>query len=117
VSAVVLNGPTIAVPYGDGEHHVRFDFLFDPPFSLPAVGTYCFALQASPCFGFWDLVADDLKDDYHGGSMWAFGRSDCYLRPFPQQFPVTDLIFEIEFCDAVTPTKKTTWGHLKAIYR
>ena len=101
----------VFAPYGDGEHHVRFDFLFDPPFSLPAVGAYCFALQASPCYGFWDLVTD-TNNDYSGGNRWQFGRSDCCLRPFPQKCPVSDLILEI-----VTPTKKTTWGHLKAIYR
>ena len=75
-----------------------------------------FALQASPCYGFWDLVTD-TNNDYSGGNRWQFGRSDCYLRPFPQRFPVSDLIFEIEFCDMVTPAKKPTWGHLKAIYR
>jgi hypothetical protein len=116
VSAILLDGPTVVVPYGDGQHHVRFDFMFDPPFTLPSPGTYCFAVQANPCYGFWDLVVD-TNNDYGGGSIWYFSRSDCFLRAFPLNHPAADLIFEVEFCDTTTPTRRSSWGQLKAIYR
>ena len=116
VRPLLLDGPTLVVPYGDGEHHVRFDFIFDPPFQLPEPGTYCIAVQASPCFGIWDLIVD-TNNDYPGGSIWYFSRSDCFLRAFPLNHPATDLIFEMEFCNMVTPTRRTTWGQLKTLYR
>ena len=116
VRPLLLDGPTLVVPYGDGEHHVRFDFVFDPPYQLPEPGTYCIALQASPCYGVWDLVADS-DGHYPDGSLWHFSRSDCFLRDFPLNHPDADLIFEVEFCNMVTPTRRTTWGQLKTLYR
>lgn len=102
VSAVVLDGHTQVVPYGDGVHPVRFDFLFDPPALLPSPGTYCLALQADPCWGSWTLlVADRSKSpttDYPDGSLWFTGKYGCPdIRP-PVQFPQGDLIFQVEFC-------------------
>ena len=111
----LLDGPVVTA-LGDGEHPVRIDFLFDPPFQLPGPGIYCIALQASPCSGIWDLVADS-DGHYPDGSFWGFSRSDCFLRDFPQNYPGADLIFEVEFCDMVTPTRGTTWGELKVHYR
>ena len=116
VRPLLLDGPRLVVPYGDGQHHVRFDFMFDPPYQLPGPGTYCLALQASPCYGVWNLVADS-DDHYPDGSLWHFSRSDCFLRDFPQNYPGADLIFEVEYCDMVTPTRGTTWGKLKVHYR
>jgi hypothetical protein len=114
----LLDGPTVTVPFGDGctiEH--RFDF--DPPFKLPAPGTYAFFLQASPCYGWFDLIADN-KNEYPQGSKWQTQRniSECnYLRPFPSEYPTSDLIFRIEFCDQTTPVTRRSWGAIKTIYR
>jgi hypothetical protein len=122
LNAMLLNGPIVSVPYGHGVGPVRFDFVFDPPFHLPQPGTYCFALQADPCFGFWDILASGSRSpyiDYPGGNLWAFGRSDCpaYLRPYPLGVPDADLVFEMEFCGVATPTRSNSWGELKVLYR
>lgn len=120
VSVTLLNGPSLVVPYGDGVHPIRFDFAFNPPFHLPKMGTYCFAMLANPCWGTWDLECDASSSgsgDYPGGCLWLFGRSDCYLRPYPLQHPSADLIFEIDFCQATTPVISRSWGQIKSIYR
>jgi hypothetical protein len=115
-SAVLLNGPTVRVLYGDGIHPIRFDFMFDPPFALPRPGTYGIVVQGNPCYGTVNLIADD-RDDYSDGSVWFFGRSDCYLRSFPKNYPGADLIFTIVFCSTATPARPSTWGEIKARYR
>jgi hypothetical protein len=121
INALLLNGPVVTVPYGNGHGPVRFDFVFDPPFHLPQSGTYCFALNASPCWGDWDILAADTRSpyiNYPGGNLWAFGRTDfCDLRPYPLGVANADLVFEMEFCNTTTPTRSATWGELKVLYR
>jgi hypothetical protein len=121
INAMLLNGPTVTVPYGNGTGPVRFDFVFDPPFHLPSLGTYCFALNANPCSGEWNILAADNRAPYINypyGYVWSFGRiGNCTLRPYPLGLPNGDLVFEMEFCNTTTPTRSATWGELKVLYR
>lgn len=116
VYSVLLDGPTLINTSGDSIHAVRFDYVFDPPFALPAPGLYAFVIQGRPCDPSWNLEAN-VNDDYADGSYWSFGRSDCALRPFPQNHPEADMVFTVEFCSAPTPIKRSTWGELKTRYR
>lgn len=114
----LLDGPTLTVPYGDGIHSIPFHFTFAPPFELPSPGYYSFFLQVIPCDGWSDFLA--CPNPYPDGSMWKTARSleiGCVLRAGPNNFPNSDLAFDIEFCDAVTPIKRSTWGSIKALYR
>ena len=115
-TSVILDGPIVVVPYGDGVHPVRFDFVFDPPFALPRKGQYCLAVQARPCDATWNLVAS-RQDPYPGGHLWVFGRSTCFLRTSPTPYSFADLGFEVAFCGVPTPVQRATWGKIKTIYR
>lgn len=118
--SILLDGPTIYNPFGDGIHAIPFRFVFEPPFALPARGKYEFAIQSNPCDGFFEMLANH-DNAYIDGSMWLHGRtvfSGCNLRNYPNELPgIYDLIFEIEFCSTVTPARPETWGRLRAIYR
>jgi len=119
ISHVLLNGPTLIHADGDGVHPTPFEFVFDPPFQLPKLGLYEFAVQSDPCGGNWDILTVN-KDDYADGCAWFHGRSidpGCPLRVNPGRFCDGDLCFDVRFCDATTPTKKVSWGHIKSIYR
>ena len=116
--SLLLDGPTLNLPYGDGTHPLEFRFSFDPPFVLPAPGKYCFLVRVDPCWGWSDLLAD-IDNGYPDGCLWRTGRSieACLLRPYPRSVSNVDLIFDIEFCDAATPARQHTWGELKVRYR
>ena len=117
--AILLDGPTIVNPYGDGIHIIPMRFSFSPPFALPRPGKYYFAIQADPCDGFFNMVFND-SNAYADGEFWRNGRtffSGCHLRNYPEQFPSADLVFTIEFCDPTTPARPLTWGRLKSRYR
>ena len=81
-------------------------------------------LQPAPAttlMGDWyaDLLID-ANDDYSGGHLWETYRSNfegCILRDYPRSFPGADLAFEIVFCAPTTPTRGSTWGQLKLLYR
>jgi hypothetical protein len=114
---IVLDGPVVFVPYGDGIHPIPIDFVFEPPFTLPHRGGFCFVLQTSPhCYGSWNVYSN-RSNPYPGGTMWIFARSECFLRQGPNDYPDVDLTFRIRFCDTATPVKMPTWGNLKIIYR
>jgi hypothetical protein len=118
-NSILLDGPTVVNPYGDGVHPIPMRFAFDPPFALPQTGRYYFAIQANPCDGFFNMEFDD-SNDYADGSVWRNGRTlfnGCHLRNFPEQFPQADMVFTIEFCDLATPALSETWGRVKARYR
>lgn len=118
VASIVLDGPILSVPYGDGINPIPFNYVFDPPFSLPHKGPFCFALQTGPtCIGTWAIYVSTL-DPYPDGAAWIFGQSvECRLRAFPTQYPNADLTFRIRFCDAATPIAAKSWGTLKIHYR
>lgn len=114
---IILDGPIVFVPYGDGVHPIPIDFVFDPPFALPHRGSFCFALQTNPhCYGSWEIYSNK-SNPYREGCMWIFARSECYLVLYPTSYPTVDLTFRIRFCDTATPVTSHTWGDLKIIYR
>ncbi len=115
---VVLEGPVITVPFGDGIHPIQMQYSFDPPFPLPHQGYYFFAVQ-DYCGGHFDFLTC-TSDVYPDGMAWRTGRScfsGCYLRPSPDRLISNDLVFTIEFCKTVVATHRLGWGRLKVIYR
>lgn len=118
-NSILLDGPTVVNPFGDGVHPIAIRFVFDPPYALPGRGLYYFAIQADPCNGFFNMELNS-SNAYADGSFWRNGRTyfgGCHLRNFPEQFPQVDIAFTIEFCDLTTPTISDTWGRVKARYR
>jgi hypothetical protein len=118
-SSILLDGPTVVNPYGDGVHPIPMRFVFDPPYALPHRGYYYFAIQANPCDGFFNMELNGTNA-YPDGSVWLNGRtlfSGCRLRDFPEQFSQVDMVFTIEFCDLATPVRRESWGNVKARYR
>jgi hypothetical protein len=116
---VVLDGPTLTVPSGDGVHPIEFRWSFDPPLALPHPGKYAFFLFQSPCLAYWDILATN-RDPYAGGDAWLTGRSNCtiFRNINLNEDPAADLVFQIGTCtDVITPVRKGTWGQLKLLYR
>ena len=121
-SPLLYEGPTIRNFYGDGVNPTPFRWEFDPPFVLPGIGTYAFFISPNHCSpGVFDLVGRyPGGDTYSDGSFWWTQRSlaaDCPLRGPMNHNPDADLAFDIEFCRSVTPTRRTTWGEVKLLYR
>jgi hypothetical protein len=115
---VVYEGPTISVVSADTSRPTPIVYTFDPPVPLPKRGPYCFWIQ-EVCTGYADLLIDP-HDDYPGGSLWQTFRSDfdgCILRDFPRSLSSEDLAFRLEFCDAVVPVRRWSWGQVKEKYR
>ena len=119
IASVLLDGPVITVPFGDGEHPIEMKFALDPPFELPAPGQYYFAVQ-DYCGGHWTFLGSD-RDTYAEGHAWRSGITcfdGCYLREFMDSFEAIDLVFDIVFCsDVPTPARARSWGALKIMYR
>jgi hypothetical protein len=115
---VIQEGPVISVPFGDGIHPIKMEFILDPPVALPRPGQYFVAAQ-DYCGGHWGLLIN-THDAFPDGTLWRTGRSastGCLLRTDPDQFVSDDLVFTIEFCDTSTPVRLTSWGQLKLKYR
>jgi hypothetical protein len=116
-TAIVQNGPTLVAPDGDGQHHIKHEFVFEPPLVLPSRGTYFIAVQADPCYGYFD-VPSDTSDDYAYGRMWHTGRSECGYLGSIRSLPASiDMIFNVTFCEPPVPTLRSTWGRMKVLYR
>ena len=114
---ILLNGPVLVVPYSDGVHPVPIRFDLNPPFALPHAGRYFFAVQGDLCEGFFSVLAD-TTDPYPGGVAFFGHPTDCMtLCASFGTYPAIDLIFQIEFCEPAVPTRKETWGEVKAYYR
>ncbi len=121
VNQIVINGPTVYNPYGDGIHPIPFQFVFESPVGLPRPGEYAFFIAITPCIpgGYFDILGRmSTADLYPDGHFWWTGRSaTCSLHGLKSN-PVADLCFEIEFCHAATtPVRRQTWGQLKQRYR
>jgi hypothetical protein len=117
---VVLDGPTIYNPYGDGVHPIPFEWVFDPPVVLPRAGRYAIFLRMTPCvLGYFDVLSTGGRDLYPEGHYWRTARSfGCVLLPRPSANTLADMIFRMEFCStAVVPVRRRTWGEIKVIYR
>ncbi|HET9328428.1 MAG TPA: hypothetical protein VFQ05_16800 [Candidatus Eisenbacteria bacterium] len=119
---ILASGPEVFHPNGDGVNPTEFEFVFDPPLALPNLGKYYFAIQSTPCYGTWRLLGVVGIDHYPEGYTWLNGKTDpelCpYLNPLARRSnPNADLCFRIRYCDFATPTKRSSWGELKVIYR
>lgn len=106
----VLKGPSqIARP-------VRFEL--DPPWALPRVDRYFFAVKENLCSaGF--AVLTDSTDCYTEGDAWQILPSaGCQgLGNNCNSLMGIDLIFSIEFCSPSTGLESPSWGGVKALYR
>jgi hypothetical protein len=118
-TGILLDGPVLVVPYSDGVHPLPVRFDLNPPFALPHPGTYFFAVKENLCYGFFALAADTTDPYPEGQSFITSANYDCAgLGGTPgisNRFQ--DLIFTIEFCELAVPTRKATWGGVKAYYR
>ncbi len=115
---VLLDGPVLLPPAGDGIHPTEFRFALDPPFALPGRGQFFFSVEANDCFSSFSLLAD-TQNAYPRGAAWhTVPTTDCNnLGGARASLPGTDLVFEIEFCDTMTSTRHPTWGEMKVRYR
>ena len=115
---VVWEGPTKVIENGDGIHPIEFTWTFDPPLALPHRGKFAWFILQDPCAAYFDILAVDGSDPYPDGIGWYSGRSYCQQLPADFKPGTWDYIFTIEFCPTgVTPTRRTSWGQVKAIYR
>ena len=118
---VLLEGATVFPP-GDTATRlpVKVQYAFDPPFTLPRPGVYAFFIQ-DPCEVGFSLYLNRTDDVYPYGQLWFTGRAGpvgCGLSGASLFEPDSDLCFEIEFCSStLTPTRRTSWGEVKVIYR
>jgi len=115
------DGPTVTVYDSDPPGQlIRMQFVFNPPVVLPRPGYYAMFFQGEDCYDGepWRLLFSE-HDDYPFGILWITGRSEisCHLAPPDGGGDLDDLIFEIHFCDQSTPTRRQSWGKLKALYR
>lgn len=122
-SEILLDGPTLTVYDSDPPGQlIAMRFVIDPPLALPRPGLYAFFLQPEDCNTgeVWNIIANNLNP-YPYGIYWITGRTaflPCFLRAVDGGSDNTDLLFDIEFCQAATtPVRSRTWGRLKTIYR
>src|SRR5262249_22131555 len=119
--SVVIDGGPIVNFTGDGIHPVPYRFQFNPPAVLPHRGRYCFVVTLDACDNSIGILASD-DDPYPGGVVWSV-RANPFTQcvypgglPFPMNHLI-DIIFQAEFCAGPTPTRRSSWGDLKVLYR
>ncbi len=119
VSSVIYAGPIIQAGFGDGIHPTPFVFDINPPLVLPHRGLYYFNVTEATCFGAFFLL-EDTTNRYLFGGEWRTGKLGCDPRApgsLASFYTVTDLIFDVATCSAVTPVRRDTWGALKIRYK
>ena len=116
-SEILYNGPVLKV-FGDGANPIEYRYEFNPPIAVPRRDTFAVYFISNPCDGTLNLYMAQ-NTEYSGGSLWKTYRYGvpCGLRPYPLHGPDWDLCFKLEFCDTVTPVRRSTWGELKQRYR
>ena len=59
------------------------------------------------------------ENGYTDGAFFFHGRTEyCnYPAPDPSSIGTIDMVFQIQFCAASTPTLPMTWGRVKSTYR
>jgi len=119
---ILQDGPTVFIRDSDPPGQlIRMDFVIEPPLVLPRPGLYAFFLQREGCDGGETIIIANDANPYPYGIYWLTGRTaflPCFLRSVTSGSDYTDLIFQIEFCNAhVTPVRARTWGGLKLLYR
>jgi len=122
-SQILLDGPTVYVYDSDPPGiPIEMAFVIDPPLHLPRPGVYAFFIQEPNCNqGESWFMAVSNQNPYPHGDMWLTGRVSypCHLRGVTAGGDPWDMIFDVEFCrpDVTTPTRRSTWGQLKILYR
>jgi hypothetical protein len=116
--AILLGDSPLVILNGDGVNPVEYRWVFDPPFALPHKGTFFFDLLAER-FDVFSILATKV-DRYPDGSIWDSDPVALCNQPggVTVDPDLGDFAFEIQFCVAgATPTRATTWGAVKTIYR
>ncbi len=118
-SSIIYAGPIVQGGFGDGIHPFPLVFDINPPLALPHRGLYYFNVTEASCLGNFVLLSDTTNRYLFGGE-WRTGASGC--DPFPGSlagpfYPMTDLIFDVATCSAVTPVRRASWGALKIRYK
>ncbi len=116
---ILLSGPTLVNPFGDGVQPVEYRYVLDPPFALPGKGFFYFCAMEASCLSSIPILAD-TTDSYPEGGAWVMGPTlGCVSPGGVHGFPPgkLDLVFQIVFCSSPTPTGRDTWGRLKLRYR
>jgi hypothetical protein len=102
---------------------VPMTWYFDPPLSLPGKRGYLLWWQVEDCNVLdYPLLYHVGSDAYRNGTCLYTMRGfpDCVQVPNVQGVCPSDVdqCFRVVFCrDATTPTRRTTWGTLKLLYR
>ena len=117
---ILLDGPNIVVPAGDGIHPIQCTWILDPPFNLPRRGQFSFQVKEDLCGGGF-LILGSTSNPYPFGGAWQTDQNvDCRAAGCcPQEYPwhgEMDLVFQIESCDLSVPTVSSSWGRMKASY-
>jgi hypothetical protein len=116
--SLILDGPTVYHVLGDSIRPTPFQFVFNPPLVLPRPGKYEIAFQASSCAAsFYFIYA--YNNPFPDGTLWWHGQtalSLCRLRTDPTEYPLQDLVFQVDFCQPTVPVRRETWGYIKAVY-
>jgi hypothetical protein len=115
--SILLDGPTVTL-YGPSDAARPVTFLFDPPWNLPKPGRYFFAVKENTCIAFFVLLTDST-DSYVPGGLWQITPSPgCEaLGNNSNRQSGIDLVFTVDFCDAMVGAERRSWGRLKSSYR
>src|SRR5262249_47533451 len=117
---ILLDGPSLVVPGGDGIHPTPIPWLLDPPLTLPRRGQFAFEIAPLPCGGgSANLFVGRSGNPYSGGSFWSFDTGNCGAGCCPDNpwDGTIDVAFRADFCEAPVATEMMTWGRLKSSYR
>ncbi len=120
VDKVIEDGPDLVIPVGkEPGRPIEVKYEFNPPLQLPGPGRYWFAIKEGWCSAAFQLLAQNTNS-YAYGAAWQT-TPDVYCEGVgfaPDSYGGGfDLIFNVDFCAADTPSKQTTWGAMKAHYR
>jgi hypothetical protein len=119
-SAILLQGQYVFVREGEPGQLIEMAFDLEPPLALPRPGLYAWFIRGQNCYQGETIIVGNNTNPYPDGIYWVTPRvttTPCYLRPVSGGGDNFDLIFRIEFCDLTTPTRGSTWGEVKIMYR
>jgi hypothetical protein len=119
-SAILLEGPIVFIRDGAPGELIEMAFDLEPPLALPRPGLYAWFIRRENCDQAETIIVGNNTNPYPYGIYWLTPRvttTPCSLRPVSSGEEDLDLIFRIEFCDAATPTRGSTWGEVKVKYR
>lgn len=118
-SKLLLDGPNLTVPSGDGIHPTPMTWNLDPPLLLPHRGQFAFEVAPGSCGEGSIVFLGRSGNPYPGGSFWKFDTGGCGPGCCPDNpwSGTIDLAFRADFCESVVAVEAMTWGRLRAAYR